>query len=115
MVLFVTVAGLMAVPAAAQFGRGGGGFGGPGALLGNPGVQKELKLTEDQIKKFQDFNQKLQPKRQEAGEAFRNQDQEKAREIQKEIATETEKFMKETLSADQQKRLKQIQRYNMGP
>ncbi len=42
----------LAGPAMAQ-GRGGfgGGMGGPIALLGNPGVQKELKLDEGQVEK----------------------------------------------------------------
>lgn len=42
----------LAGPAMAQ-GRGGfgGGMGGPVALLGNPGVQKELKLDEGQVEK----------------------------------------------------------------
>src|SRR5712692_2928453 len=107
LVLAAVVAAAMAMPAAAQFGRGGGG-GGPGMLLVNPGVQKEIKLTEDQTKKLEEFNKKLAPKRQEAQEAFQNMDREKGQEIQKEIATETEKFIKDTLTADQQKRIKQI-------
>src|SRR5262249_41121618 len=105
----------IAMPAAAQFGPRGGGFGGPGALLRNPGVQKEIKLTEEQLKKYEEFNKTLEPKRQEAQEARQNMDREKAQEIQKEITRGTEKFVKDTLNADQQKRLKQIQRQAMGP
>jgi Spy/CpxP family protein refolding chaperone len=116
MILVVAVAALLAMPAAAQppFGRGGGG-GGAGALVRNLGVQKELKLTDEQVKKIEENNKKLEPKMREAGEAFQGGDREKGQEIMKEVAAETEKFLKETLSADQQKRLKQIQRYNMGP
>ena len=49
--------------ALAQGGRGRGGFGGFGQmgaamLLGNPQVQKELKLAEDQIAKIKEINDK---------------------------------------------------------
>src|SRR5438128_8514284 len=115
MALAVAVAVFLGVPAFGQFGPGGGMRGGAGMLIGNKGVQKELKLSDDQIKKIGEHNKTLEPKRQEAREAFQSGDQEKAREIQKEIATETEKLLKETLKPDQQKRLKQIQRQTMGP
>jgi hypothetical protein len=113
LILPIVMAVLVAVPVLSQFGPRGGGFGGQGMLIGNKAVQKELKLTEDQVKKIEENSKKLAPKRQEAGEAFKGGDKEKAQEIQKEIATETEKFIKETLNADQQKRLKQIQRQQM--
>src|SRR5262245_12935324 len=108
MILVVAVAALLAMPAAAQppFGRGGG-RGGAGMLLGNPGVQKELKLSEEQTKKVQELVTKNGEKMREA---FQGGDQEKTQEVMKEIAAETDKFIKATLNADQQKRLKQIQR-----
>jgi Spy/CpxP family protein refolding chaperone len=114
MVLAAAAAALIAMPTAAQ-GPRGGGFGGPGMLLLNPGVQKEIKLTEEQIKKFEAFNKGNEPKRQEAREAGMGGDQEKANEIRKELAAATEKFIKDTLTADQTKRLKQIQRQSRGP
>src|SRR5262249_20713178 len=102
MVLAAVAAAVVAMPAAAQFGRGGfGGFATPGALLRNPGVQKEIKITEEQLKKYEEFNKTLEPKRQEAQEAFQNMDREKGQEIQKEIAAATDKFIKDTLNADQ--------------
>jgi hypothetical protein len=115
MLLAAVTAAVIVLPAAAQFGGRGGGFGGPGALLGNAGVQKEIKLTEDQLKKYEEFNKGNESKRQEMREAFMNQDREKAQEIQKELAAATEKFVKDTLTADQAKRLKQITRQTMGP
>jgi len=116
MVLAAVAAAVIVMPAAAQGRRGfGGGFGGPGALLNNPGVQKEIKLTEDQLKKYEAFNKGNESKRQEIREAFQNMDREKAQEIQKELTAATDKFIKETLNADQSKRLKQIQRQSMGP
>jgi Spy/CpxP family protein refolding chaperone len=112
-ILVVAVAVLLAAPAAAQppFGRGGGG-GGAGMYLANPAVQKELKLTEEQTKKVEALVAKNREKMQEV---FQSGDREKGQEVMKEIAAETDKFIKATLNADQQKRLKQIQRYNMGP
>jgi Spy/CpxP family protein refolding chaperone len=113
MILVVAVAALLALPAAAQppFGRGGM-RGGAGMLLGNPGVQKELKLSEEQTKKVQELVTKNGEKMREA---FQGGDQEKTQEVMKEIAAETDKFIKATLNADQQKRLKQIQHQQMGP
>src|SRR5262249_1275654 len=99
----------------AQFGRGGFGFGGPGGLLRTPAVQKELKITEEQLKKYEAFNKSNEQKFQEARDAGLGGDREKAQEIFKEISAATDKFVKDTLNADQQKRLKQLQRQQMGP
>ena len=49
MALAVGVAVFLGVPAFAQFGPGGGMRGGAGMLIGNKGVQKELKLGEQQV------------------------------------------------------------------
>jgi hypothetical protein len=110
LILPIVMAVLVAVPVLSQFGPGRGGFGGPGALLARKEVHKELKLTDEQIKKVDAHTQKNREKMQEL---FQAGDKEKAQEGMKEIATETEKFIKETLNADQQKRLKQIQRQQM--
>ena len=115
MVLAAVAAAVIVMPAAAQGRRGFGGFGGPGMLLGRAEVQKEIKLTEEQLKKYQEFNKGNESKVQEMRDAFQNMDREKAQEIQKEIAAATEKFIKDTLNADQSKRLKQISRQVMGP
>lgn len=102
----VFVAGLVL----AQFGprfnmRGNAGF-----LLNNKGVQKELKLSDGQIAKVDEQSKKNREKMQEA---FGDQD--KMQEVFKEISAETAKFIKDELNADQQKRLKQIQRQQAGP
>lgn len=111
MVMAVGVAALVALPALGQFGPGRGpGGGGAGMLLGNKGVQKELKLSDEQIKKIDEFTQKNGEKMREA---FQAGDREKTQEIMKEIATESQKFIKDNLNADQQKRIKQIQRQTM--
>jgi hypothetical protein len=114
MVLAAVTAAVIVMPVAAQGRRGGFGFG-PGGLLMMPAVQKELKITEEQVKKWEEFNKGNEEKRQELGAAFKEGNTEKAAEIRKELTAATEKFLKETLSADQNKRLKQLQRQQMGP
>jgi Spy/CpxP family protein refolding chaperone len=93
------------------FGRGGG-FGGPGMLLQNSGVQKELKLSEEQIQKIKGVIQEIQKKHQDDFAALANLEQqerrEKMQEIFKSIGEETEKGMADVLKPEQSKRLKQI-------
>ena len=81
--LVLGVAALLAAPALAQRqrGQGGqdGGFGGPAMLLRNEGVQKELKLTDEQKEKVKTFATAQQEKAREAG-----RDQEKQQAVRKE-------------------------------
>jgi Spy/CpxP family protein refolding chaperone len=60
-ILVLALAAALTAPAAgqAQFGGRGGGFGGPGMLLQNSGVQKELKLSDEQIKKIKDLGERI--------------------------------------------------------
>jgi Spy/CpxP family protein refolding chaperone len=110
-ILLTLVAGaFLTALALAQFGPRGGG--GAGMLLRNSGVQKELKLTDEQTTKVKEFLEKTGAKMREA---FQAGDQEKTREVMKEIAQETEKFVKDTLKEDQVKRLKQIEHQIAGP
>ncbi len=109
----VAVAAFVAAPALAQFGPGFGRGGGAGMLLGNKGVQSELKLTDEQKTKVQEFTTKTREKMREAFQSAAG-DREKMQEAFKEIASETEKFVKDTLKPEQQKRLKQIQRQQVG-
>ncbi|MFL5341343.1 MAG: Spy/CpxP family protein refolding chaperone, partial [Gemmataceae bacterium] len=100
------IAALVAAPAFAQppGGRGGmrGGMG--GNLLTNKSVQEELKLTDDQVKKVTEFDAKMQKDfpRPEQGT------QRSPEEIKK-MADARTTFTKETLTADQAKRFKEIQ------
>ena len=120
--LTLGVATLLAVPAQAQppGGRGGfgAGFGGPGMLLRNEGVQKELKLNEDQVKKVTDAIQKTQEKFQDELAALREATPEEQREkrpaLMKKINEENEKTIAGILNADQTKRLKQIELQTQG-
>ncbi len=72
--LVLGLALLLAGPALAQRGQGrggfGGGFGGPGFLLQNPGVQKELKLSDDQVKQITQTTESIRDKHRDEFEAL---------------------------------------------
>ena len=71
-------------------------------------MQEELKLTEDQIKKVQEFSTKVRAEfpRPQPGE---QPDREKMQEAMKKVQEMTATFNKETLTPDQAKRYKEIQ------
>jgi Spy/CpxP family protein refolding chaperone len=108
--LALAAAALLASPAFSQppgGGRGGmqmRGGGGIGALLGNTSVQEELKLTDSQKEKIKEFT----TKQREAGQGLRDLDPEEQRTKRAEMTKQAEAFAKETLTAEQQKRIKQI-------
>jgi len=108
---------LMAGPALAQQGRGGGrGFGGGGGgaamLLGNASVQQELKLEADQIEKAKGVADKAREKFMASRESLQSLEPEertkKMGELTKEVNEETHKSVKEFLKPEQVKRLYQI-------
>jgi Spy/CpxP family protein refolding chaperone len=121
------VLGLMALlagPGLAQGQRKGGGFGrggfgGPGMLLNNKGVQKELKMTDDQTKKVTDAFKEVQDKHRDEFAGLQDlqgdERREKMQEIMKKVNEEQTKVISEVLSADQVKRLNQIELQNSGP
>jgi len=121
--LVLGVAALLAAPAMAQGQRKGGGFGrggfGPGMLLNNKGVQKELKLTDDQTKKVTDALKEVQDKHRDEFTGLQDlqgdERREKMQEIMKKVNEEQTKAISEILSADQVKRLNQIELQNSGP
>lgn len=100
----------LAVPAFAQppGGRGGRGMGGmmggPAMLLNSEDVQKDIKFTDEQKAKLKEF----QAKRQEAMAELRNADMDQRQEMMKKLGEEATKFLKDTLTEEQSKRLKQI-------
>jgi hypothetical protein len=123
--LVLTCVALLAAPAVTQQQKGkrGGGFGGgmgmgggntEAALLANPSVQKELKLSEDQIAKVKEVSQKVNEKyASERQEIFKGggdfaENMAKMRELGKKSSDETMKDLAGTLKPDQEKRLKQI-------
>ncbi len=109
---------LMAGPALAQQGRGGGrGFGGGiGMLLSNASVQQELKLDSTQIEKAKDLVTKQREKIQQATEGLEGQERfTKMREMSTALNTEANTAAKEFLKPEQLKRLHQIQHQVQGP
>jgi hypothetical protein len=81
------------------FGRGNAAF-----LLAQESVQKELKLSEEQVQKVQDLAAKM---RESFKEAFALEGDERTKKLQ-ELAKENEKSVADILNAEQAKRLKQI-------
>src|SRR5262249_8416695 len=103
-----------AAPALAQPGAGFG----PGMLLTNKGVQKELKLTDDQVTKLDAAMKKIREKQRDIFTKLQDVPQEerraKAQEMFKQLAEETQKATAGILKPDQEKRLKQIQLQMQG-
>jgi Spy/CpxP family protein refolding chaperone len=104
----------LASQAHAQQGRGFG-MGGGMQLYMNSSVQKEIKLTDDQVSKVReivtDIRGKYQDKLQEARDA---QDREKMMKLNQEMTAEARKAMSEVLKPEQQKRFTEIQMQQMG-
>jgi len=81
-------------------------------LLKNEGVQKELKLTPDQIAKINDVAKKVRDKYPEGFQKLANfqgeERERKSRDVQKAFAEEFHKGLGDCLKPEQTKRLKQI-------
>ena len=90
--------------------RGGGMFGGGGMLINNASVQKEIKMTDDQVAKVKEMNEGLKDKRpQFTKDGNREELAEKMTAYNKEV----EKGIAGILKPEQMKRFKQIQRQQM--
>ena len=110
--------------APAQTGRGqgrGGGqgrFGGGGlTLLAIPEVQKELKMTPEQVDKVQAKQAVTRQTMQDAGGAqgLRNLSQEDRQKLIGKMQEIQKKAVSEILNADQQKRFRQLELQQAGP
>ncbi len=107
-------------PAQAQQGRGGfgGGFGGPGMLLTNKGVQQEIKATEEQVSKLTTLGEEISGKMREAMQGAQDLSQEERREkmqkVQAGIQADVHKGLTEILKPEQVKRFHQIQTQTAG-
>ena len=99
------------------FGRGGGMFGGGLSLLAVPEIQKELKMTPEQIEKAKtkqaDMRQVVMEIRQQAGE-FRELSPEDQQKVIEKIQAAQKKAVGEVLNADQQKRMTQLELQQQG-
>ncbi len=111
--LVLGVAALMASPALAQNrGRGQRGGGGPAGLINNEAVQKELKLSEDEVTKGKEAVQSITEKYQEEFGKLRDLEGEeratKTRELMAKQGEETYAALEKAWKPEQVKRLKQI-------
>lgn len=95
-------------------GFGMGGRGGGAMLLANPGVQKELKLTEEQTGKVQTFSREQQESMRDRFSGLRDASAEERREIMAKWEAETKKSIAAILKPEQVKRFEQIQLQNSG-
>jgi Spy/CpxP family protein refolding chaperone len=119
--LAVGVVAMMAAPASAQQGRGfGGGFGGGGGamLLTNKGVQKELKVTDEQASKLEALAQETMEKQREQFGKLQDVPQEERREKMQAMArtmnADLRKSLDGILKPEQVKRFEQIQLQQSG-
>jgi Spy/CpxP family protein refolding chaperone len=91
--------------------QGGGGPGGFGRMMSNPGmllrseqIQKELEIVDDQLKELEAIGEEMRESFQGLRDMSPEERDEKFREINKELETR----LNEVLLPHQQKRLKQI-------
>jgi Spy/CpxP family protein refolding chaperone len=98
-------------------GRGQGGVGG-GELVNNESVQKELKLSADQITKVKDAIKEVQAKHKDDLAKLRDLqgDENRAQraEIMKGVRADLKKAIAEVLTPEQQKRLHEIELQQAG-
>lgn len=100
-------------------GPGGRGMGGVGlSLLSNKSVQKELKLTDDQIEKAKaaatEQREKMMEKFQELRDLEPAEQQVKRTALMKEMATDSKKVTDALLKPEQAKRFVQISLQTQG-
>jgi len=113
--------------ASAQFGPGGRGQGRMGMrgggglmLLGIPEVQKELKMTPEQVEKLRakqsEVLQAIRDIRQKAGgpQAIQNMSAEDQQKLMDKVQAVQNKAVAEILNADQQKRFRQLELQQAG-
>jgi Spy/CpxP family protein refolding chaperone len=109
--LALALVALAASAALAQPGFRPGGFGGGTLfLLTQKSVQEELKLSEDQVKKVTELDQK----QREAFRDFRDLSREERQQKMQEMAKANDKAIGEILKEDQLKRVKQISLQQQG-
>lgn len=106
LILTAVMAGLISLPVLAQFPFGGMGRGGDSnSMLSSKDVQKELKLTEDQIKTITTAGTEMQKAFRAAIQDMDREAMQKAREEQTKALTK----VREGFSGDQKKRFFQLE------
>lgn len=99
-------------------GRMGGMMGGGINLLSNKSVQKELKMTDEQIEKADkavtEMREKMMAKMGDLRDLEPAERQEKMQSVMKEMGTESKKITDELLKPEQAKRLDQISLQSRG-
>lgn len=113
------VAGLTTfLSTSAQAQGGGRGMGGGLNLLSNKSVQKELKLSDEQVEKADkaatEQREKLMEKMQELRELEQGERQEKMQAVMKDFQIESKKTIADILKPEQAKRLSQITLQTQG-
>ena len=101
------------------FPGGGGGGGGGGSLksllITNKSLQEELKVSDDQVAKFKEFAEKQTEAMKGFAQFGGDDDEQIARmEVQVKLMKDRVAFMKSSLSAEQQTRLGQLEKQQMG-
>jgi Spy/CpxP family protein refolding chaperone len=114
-VLAFGAAVLLASPALAQPGRGGGMMGG---LIGNKSVQEELKLSTEQVEKVTalttSLREKMQPEMEKARDLPDSERREKMTELMRTAREDTNKGLKDILKPEQLKRYREIDLQTRG-
>jgi len=120
-VLAIGLVAALATPSSAQQrqrGQMGGGQGGYASLLGNEGVQKELKMEKEQTEKVAEATKKITEKHADAFAKLRDLEGEERRtkstELNRIVSEETLKAASEILKTEQITRLKQIELQRAG-
>jgi hypothetical protein len=111
----LTVALALGLTTIALGQRQGGGMFGPGGMLMAPAVQKELKLTDDQISKLKDALGKVREDHKGDFEKIRDMSAEERQKLMRSIGEETQKAIDGVLDAKQKKRFQQLQWQASGP
>ena len=115
MVLALGLTLALSAPAMAQ--RGGGMMGGGAMLLGNPSVQQELKMTEEQISKATAILEEVRGKyAEQMRELFQQgpEGREKVQALSREMTSEIKKAAKELMKPEQLKRFGEIELQQAG-
>jgi Spy/CpxP family protein refolding chaperone len=98
----------LAMTSAVQAQQRGRGFGGPGFMLQNESVQKELKLTDEQKTKLREALEKVRDNHRDDLAKLRDLSNEERQKLLRTVGEESQKAIAGVLDEKQMKRFKQI-------